>query len=735
MADYAIFKKDPWLEPYRKDIEMRLDLFARTRGILTSDGKSLSEFANGHLHYGFHRTPDGWFYREWAPAADRLYLIGDFNGWNPESHPMKKDRRGGWEIFVEGADTIKHLSRVKARVVSRGQSRDRIPLYIRKVAQDPATKDFAGQIWEPERPFEWTDGAWMSAADAGGAACGAAADAGGTAGGAAGAMGMSGAGGAMGVACDAGGAACDTGSAAGAAEAAQAMAKPPYIYEAHIGMAQNKDGIGTYAEFAENVLPRIKAGGYNTLQIMALAEHPYYASFGYQVSNFFAPSSWFGTPDDLKALVNAAHRMGIRVLMDLVHSHAVANVYEGINEFDGTQEQFFHPGARGSHSAWGTKLFRYGKYEVIHFLMSNIKYWMSEFHFDGFRFDGVTSMIYLDHGLGTAFDHYDKYFSPNTDFEALAYLSMANEMIHESRPAAVTVAEDMSGLPGMCLPVAEGGIGFDYRLAMGVPDFWVRALKTQSDEQLSMSKMWHELTTRRPYERNIGYCESHDQAMVGDKTIMFWLADKDMYDSMSVFSDNLRVNRAIALHKMIRFATLALAGEGYLNFIGNEFGHPEWIDFPREGNGWSYLHAKRRWDLADRDDLCYKYLDRFDREMLAFADRHGILGASDLRNLWVDEAGKLLAFLKGGVVFLFNFHPQSSVADFELPFPHETPDGLEFRVAFDSDARRFGGQDRISRDVLYAVRPLERKPGNKGVRIYAPARTVLALAAAGGGEG
>jgi 1,4-alpha-glucan branching enzyme len=716
-------EKDPWLRAYQRDIEMRMELFAKTRGVLTADGKSLSEFANGHLYYGFHKTADGWHYREWAPAAERLCLIGDFNGWNPDSHPLKKDARGNWEIFVAGADSIKHLSRVKVRVVSGNQSRDRIPLYIRKVSQDPVTKDFAGQIWEPDQPFEWTDGAWMSASRGAGSS--------------AGALGASEASGASGIPARAGAAGNPRRAAAGSAAAAEtataaaaaaaALAKAPFIYETHIGMAQNKDGVGTYAEFAENVLPRIKAGGYNTLQIMALAEHPYYASFGYQVSNFFAPSSWFGTPDDLKALIDKAHGMGIRVLMDLVHSHAVTNVYEGINEFDGTPEQFFHPGARGSHSAWGTKLFRYGKYEVIHFLLSNIKYWLSEFHFDGFRFDGITSMIYLDHGLGTAFDHYDKYFSPNTDFEALVYLQMANEMIHEACPAAVTIAEDMSGLPGMCLPVGDGGIGFDFRLSMGVPDFWVRTLKTQSDEQLDIHKLWHEMTTRRPYEKNVGYCESHDQAMVGDKTIMFWLADKDMYDNMSVFSNNLRVNRAIALHKLIRFVTLTLAGEGYLNFIGNEFGHPEWIDFPREGNGWSYHHAKRRWDLADREDLCYKYLNRFDQEMLAFVDRHKVLGAWDLRNLWMDEARKLLAFRKGGLVFLFNFHPADSIADYELPFPYETPVGVECRAAFDSDAQRFGGQDRISRDAVYRVQPLNGKPGCNGVRIYTPARTVLAL--------
>ncbi|MDR3120652.1 MAG: alpha amylase C-terminal domain-containing protein [Clostridiales bacterium] len=666
---YALWDVDPWLAPYRNDILLRMRAYEKTRDALTENGKkSLSEIANGHLYYGFHRRPDGrgWVYREWAPAADALSLIGDFNGWDPERNPMAKNARGDWEITL---DALAHGSRVKVRVTSRGKSRDRIPLYIRKVSQDPVTKDFAGQIWAPAAPYEWHDAAWLGAP------------------------------------------------------------RPftPYVYEAHIGMAQNKDGIGTYAEFTQNVLPRVRDAGYNAIQLMALAEHPYYASFGYQVSNFFAPSSWFGTPDELKGLVDAAHSMGIRVLMDLVHSHAVTNVLEGINEFDGTAEQFFHAGGRGTHSAWGTKLFAYGKHEVIHFLLSNVKYWLSEFHFDGFRFDGVTSMIYLDHGLGASFDNYDKYFSPNTDFEALVYLQLANEMIHEVRPGAVTIAEDMSGMPGMCLPVADGGIGFDFRLSMGVPDFWIRTLKTQSDEQLDMHTLWHELTTRRPREKNIGYCESHDQALVGDKTLIFWLADKAMYDGMSVFSDDLAVARAVALHKMIRFVTLTLAGEGYLNFIGNEFGHPEWIDFPREGNGWSYQYAKRRWDLADRDDLRYRQLQNFDRAMLRFVEEHRVLPALDLANLWIDETGKLLAYRKAGLIFLLNFHPTRSATGYELPFPHGTPEGARYRVLFDSDGAEFGGQGRISRDTEYQTRRLAQKQGNVGVLIYTPARTALVL--------
>ena len=711
-ADLAILDIDPWLKPYRDDIAARIALYEKTRSALTDGGvRSLSEIANGYLYFGLHKADDGlgWIYREWAPAAEAISLIGDFNNWDGASDKLTRKSNGVWEIVVTGlkAAAMTHLSRVKTRVASKSGTIDRIPLYMRSVVRDPESGDFSGQIWDPPVPYAWGDVDWMERF-AGGRMKNASGDE----------RGENASSGER------------EGNASGCERERNASGGRfvPFIYEAHIGMAQNKEGIGSYAEFERNVLPRVKDAGYNAIQIMAIAEHPYYASFGYQVSNLFAPSQWFGAPDDLKSLIDAAHRMEIAVFMDLVHSHAVANVYEGINEFDGTNGQFFHDGPRGVHSAWGTKLFNYGKYEVIHFLLSNIKYWMKEFHFDGFRFDGVTSMIYIDHGLGSAFDNYKKYFSPNTDFEALVYLQLANEMIKETNPGAVTIAEDMSGMPGMCLPVSLGGIGFDYRLSMGVPDFWIKALKEGSDEQLGIGKLWHELTTRRPGERNVGYCESHDQALVGDKTLIFWLADKNMYDGMSVFSENLAIDRAVALHKMIRFITLTLAGEGYLNFIGNEFGHPEWIDFPRAGNGWSYKYAKRRWDLADREDLRYRHLMLFDREMLRFARENCILEAEAPINLWIGETEKLLAYQKAGLVFLFNFSPVRSYTGFELPLAGDAGIGSRYKVVFDSDQTGFGGQGRIADDYVYEAHGLHRQEGGCGISIYSPARTFLVLA-------
>ena len=663
-SHFKIMDIDPYLKPFESDIQLRMKNYTNCKKKLLGTNQSLKSFANGNLFYGFHLLKDGWIYREWAPEADALYLIGDFNCWNPKTHPLQRKENGNWEIFLPGLHALKHMSYIKVRVVSKNVSRDRIPIYIKRTVQDANTHDFVGQIWQPDHAFNWQD-----------------------------------------------------------SEFHVDNTKPLFIYETHVGMAQEKEGIGTFNEFTEFMLPRIKTAGYNTIQLMAIMQHPYYASFGYQVSNFYAVSSWFGTPEDLKTLINTAHCMGITVLLDLIHSHSVKNIAEGINEFDGTDYQFFHTGIKGNHPAWGTKLFNYGKPEVIHFLLSNIKFWIEEYHFDGYRFDGVSSMLYHHQGLGVAFTNYSKYFSMDTDTEAITYLQLANDLIRELKPSALTIAEDMSGMPGMCLPVKYGGLGFDYRLSMGVPDFWVKILKELPDEKWSMFRVWNELTSRRPQEKNIAYCESHDQALVGDKTLMFRLGGKEMYLHMLKDDDNSIISRAIELHKLIRFITITLGGEGYLNFMGNEFGHPEWIDFPRKGNNWSYHYARRQWSLMENKQLKYEYLSDFDREMLTFIKTYNILSAGDLQSLWIDEEHKLLAFKKNGLVFLFNFNPSESFHEYELP----TDEAGEYTIVFNSDEKIFGGQSRIRTDYTYQTKTLQHKENKTGIIIYSPSRTVLVL--------
>ena len=641
--------------PFQKDIELRMENYKRMRSQLTHGGRLL-DFANAHEYYGFHRTEDGWVYREWAPAADGLYLMGEFNGWNQTSHPMKRLDHGNWELTLP-ADALYDGCRVKAVVRNGANLSYHVPLYARRVVQDSVSLEWICEVWDPRVPYSWTDEGFVPD-------------------------------------------------------------RHLLIYEAHVGMATEEYRVGTYREFADLVLPRVQALCYNTIQLMAVMEHPYYGSFGYQVSNFFAASSRFGYPEELKYLVNRAHEMGIAVLLDVVHSHAVKNTVEGINRFDGTDTQFFRAGRAGDHPAWDTKCFNYGKTEVLHFLLSNLKFWMTEYHFDGFRFDGVTSMLYHDHGLGAAFTNLRMYFSMNTDTEAITYLQLANELIHELNPRAVSIAEDMSGMPGMTLKVPDGGIGFDYRLAMGLPDMWIRLIKEKRDEDWSLDYIWNELNRRMA--ATIAYVESHDQALVGDQTIMFRLAEAHMYTDMDKICHNQVIDRAMALHKMLRLVTCAAGGDGYLNFMGNEFGHPEWIDFPREGNGWDYKYCRRQWSLPENGYLKYGQLNLFDHDMIHTCRKYNVLGGggATLRLLRQDQ--HLLAFERGGLVFVFNFDPVRTHMDCTVPVSV----GRDREVLFTTDDGCYGGFDNIAHERYSAFIP---GMGSPALRLGLPPRTAMVL--------
>ena len=614
-----ILDYDPYLEPFKEDLSLRLFEFARTKKRLLGTDGSLVDFANGYKYFGFHQESKHWTFREWAPNAKRAWLVGDFNNWE-NNFELKQAYGGAWEISIPGMLPVGSKVKVKLLLPS-GETVYRVPSYI-MFAVPNERHELDGVIVQPK--YDWKN-------------------------------------------------------------KAPQLKEAPLIYEAHIGISTEEYKINSYKEFTRDVLPRIKKAGYNTIQLMAIMEHPLYASFGYQVSNFFAISSRFGQPEDLMELIDQAHGMGLRVLLDVVHSHAVKNIEDGLNYFDGTENQYFHEGERGNHPAWKTKLFNYGKDEVIHFLLSNLKFWLDTYHFDGFRFDGVTSMLYHDHGLGTAFTDYSKYFSLNTDIEAVTYLMLANELTHLFNPSATTIAEDMSAMPGMALPISSGGIGFDYRLSMGIPDFWIKQLKEKTDNSLDLLSLWWELTTRRPGEKNIGYSESHDQALVGDKTIMMWLADEEIYWKMDLNSQSLKIDRAIALHKLIRLITFSLAGEGYLNFMGNEFGHPEWLDFPRQENHDDFQHARRQWSLADNKDLRFQYLLAFDQAMINLERHYKFLESPEpVQQLWIKNSDKLLAYQKGQLLFVFNFHP-SYEQELQLQFP-EKPE-----LIFDSDDQKFGG--------------------------------------------
>ncbi len=651
-----ILKIDPYLEPYSSDIRLRRDNYEKKRAELAGESESLIPLSESYKYFGIHREDGGWVYREWAPAADAVYLTGDFCSWDLYAHPMTRIGAGVFELHLAGEDSLRVGENIQTVVVCGQEVLRRIPSYATRVVQDPETYLWCAEVDDViSDGFEWTDASFKSQ-------------------------------------------------------------KTPFIYECHIGMSGEGYEVNTYRDFTKNVLPRIKALGYNTIQIMAIMEHPYYGSFGYQVSNFFAASSRYGTARELKDLVNTAHKKGIAVLLDVVHSHAVKNTSEGLNLFDGTEYQYFHAGERGEHPAWGTKLFDYSKNEVLRFLLSNLAFWMDVYHFDGFRFDGVTSMLYHDHGLGSAFTDYSMYFSLNTDTDAVVYLQLANELIHEKNPAALTIAEDMSGMPGMCLPISAGGIGFDYRLNMGLPDLWIKLIKEYKDEDWDMWMLWHELTTSRPKEKRIGYAESHDQALVGDKTIIFRLCDAQMYHSMSIDKESAVIDRGIALHKIIRLLSSTLAGEGYLNFMGNEFGHPEWIDFPREGNGYSYHYCRRQWSLVDDDSLRYKGLALFDRDMIAAEKKYRIL-TSQTTSRWIHDSDKVLVYTKGKAAFAVNLHPTNSYEGYFI----ETGALGGYKVMLSTDDAVYGGFDRVDRRYIYEAKKMQ--DGRIGFLCYLPSRT------------
>ena len=624
-----IYQTDPWLEPFKPAIDARHERILAEKRKLAGEG-SLSAAVNNHLYYPLHKEGPEWVLREWAPNASRIYLIGDFNNWKrTDSYALKPVGQGNWEIRLPEI-CLHHGDLYKFWIEWSGGGAERLPAYATRVVQDPDTKVFSAQVWNPE-PYGWK-------------------------------------------------------------HRSPGKRPHPLIYECHIGMSSEQEKVSTFEEFRTTVLPRVKALGYNVLQIMALQEHPYYGSFGYQVSNFFALSSRFGTPEDFKRLVDDAHARGIAVIMDIVHSHSVINEAEGLSRFDGRDDLYFYKGHQGYHPAWGSRCFDYGKDEVKYFLLSNCKYWMEEYHLDGFRFDGVTSMIYWDHGLGKDFGNYSLYFDNGVDENAITYLALANMLIHELNPNAITIAEDVSGMAGLAAPFSAYGVGFDFRMALGIADHWIKWIKELRDEDWSMGGIWWELTNKRADEKTISYAECHDQALVGDKTIIFRLMDKEMYYSMSKSSQNGIVDRGIALHKLIRLVTLATCGGGYLNFMGNEFGHPEWIDFPREGNGWSCKYARRQWSLADNPDLRYGGLQAFDAAMVKYVKAEKILNSLP-EQLYVDERAKVLIFKRGNSIFAFNFSPNASYADFRF----HAPDGV-YVMAFNSDEERFGGFSRLQQD-------------------------------------
>lgn len=653
-----LVEEDKLLKPFAGIIEKRHQQVLAMEREFTYRTTRLSDSCNSYLYYGLHRTNEGWVFREWAPNATAIYLLGEFNDWR--KHPdyaLTKVGDGNWEIKLP-LGALAHEMLYRLLVEWNGGSGERLPSHVRRVIQDEYTKIYSAQVWDPLNPYQMR-------------------------------------------------------------HERPKRTDYPLIYEAHIGMSTEHRRVSTFTEFRLFVLPRIVDLGYNTIQLMAVQEHPYYGSFGYQVANFFAVSSRFGTPDELKALIDAAHSMGIRVIMDIVHSHAVNNEEEGLSRFDGSYDQYFYPGERGYHPLWGSRCFDYGKHEVLNFLLSNCKYWLEEFRFDGYRFDGITSMLYWDHGINKDFTEYSLYYDGNQDESAITYLALANRVIHQVDPEAITIAEDMSGMPGVASPLEYGGMGFDYRMNMGTPDYWIKLLKEKRDEEWHVGDLFYELTNKREEERTISYAESHDQALVGDKTIFFRLVDKAIYTSMSVFDKSVIIDRGMSLHKMIRLVTIGTAADGYLNFMGNEWGHPEWIDFPREGNGWSYDHARRLWSLVDDENLRFRFLNVFDKSMIQMVNDTCVFHWPP-EPLVRDNERQVLIFTRGDYLFVFNFNPEKSFPDYVF----DAPSG-KYTMILNTDNRNFDGLGRIDEKIEHFTRYVS--PGRGQLSLYIPARTGFVL--------
>ena len=675
MKTLKLIQSDPYLQPFAEAINGRYH-YAVNREKELTNGAKLSDWANGHMFYGLHKVNKQWVIREWAPNATAIYLVGDCNGWQKdEAYRLQPMENGVWEAsFAE--DMLQHEQLYKLLVEWQGGCGERIPSYARRVVQDEQTKLFAAQVWEPKEVK--TEKLKVKGAKR------------------------------------------------------RKAGDPLFIYECHIGMSSEEEKVNSYDEFRRDVLPRVAKLGYNCLQIMAIQEHPYYGSFGYHVSNFFAVSSRQGTPEELKHLIADAHAYGMDVIMDIVHSHAVKNELEGLGNFDGTPYQYFHDGARREHPAWDSLCFDYGKTEVLHFLLSNCKFWMDEYDFDGFRFDGVTSMIYKSHGLGEDFVDYSSYYNLNQDGDAICYLTLANKLIHEVKKNAISIAEEMSGMPGLASPIKDGGMGFDYRLAMGIPDFWIKYIKEVRDEDWKAGHIFYEMTNRRQDEKTISYAESHDQALVGDKTIIFRLCDSDMYWHFEHGHATYMVDRGLALHKMIRLITASTINGGYLNFMGNEFGHPEWIDFPRQGNGWSHKYARRQWSLVDNEHYFFSNLNKFDEAMVHLLREH-LAPVKDKKygvhlpwdeKLWDNEGDQVMAFQRGDLVFVFNWNGIKSFEGYGIPMK-----AGKYKVLLNTDAKEFAGFGLSDDTVEHFTMPDEGYLGkDKGwLRLYLPARSAVVL--------
>ena len=490
------------------------------------------------------------------------------------------------------------------------------------------------------------------------------------------------------------------------------------VYELHIGLAASGPRIGTYLEVAHDVIHRVKYAGYTAVQLMAVHEHPYYGSFGYHVSNPYGICSRFGTRQDFKYLVDNCHEVGLLVIIDLVHAHAVKNLSEGLGEFDGQDGYLFKTGQNALHPAWDSLVYDYENQATVSYLLSNARYWIEEYGIDGFRVDGVTSILYNDHGIGhTGFTDND-YLGSNLNQSGLLYLVLLCKLAHELRPDFILIAEDVSGLPGLARPALLGGVGFDYRLQMGLPDFFESVAKDVMDDGISPSRIWHALVSRRFDERHIGYVESHDQAIVGGQSLIFRLLGPKMYTDMHAETQSHDVHLAVAVVNVAKSIVFFLGGEAWMSFIGNEFGHPDWVEFPTPDNDDCFEYAYRKWYLATDSALMYEKMAAFDRDLMHQRKIAVTWDESYMTAPLLDDNRKLSVFHRDRVVLVCNTTTDVSYEDVWVPVPEQG----NYRVILSTEEHRYGGYGRVNENMQYATIAVD---GNAYIRLYVPSMSAI----------
>ncbi|KAG8075748.1 hypothetical protein GUJ93_ZPchr0006g43795 [Zizania palustris] len=457
------------------------------------------------------------------------------------------------------------------------------------------------------------------------------------------------------------------------------------IYECHVGISGSEQKISSFQEFTSNVLPHIKDAGYNAIQLIGIVEHKDYSSVGYKVTNYFAVSSRFGTPEDFKKLVDEAHGLEMVVLLDIVHSYASADELVGLSLFDGSNDCYFHTGKRGHHKYWGTRMFKYDDVDVLHFLFSNLNWWVTEYHIDGFQFHSLSSMLYTHNGFSTFTGAMEEYCNQYVDKDALIYLILANEMLHELHPDIITIAEDATFYPGLCEPTTQGGLGFDYWVNLSIPEMWLWHLENVPGQEWSMNKIMKVLISKNC--NMLSYVENHNQSISGRKSFAEIILHKEKCSNNSVSDDG--IFRACSLLKIIKLLTFSTSGGAYLNFIGNEFAHPKRIEFPMSGNDYSFGLANRQWELLEKG--VHKHIFNFDKDLMSLDGKERLIlrGSPNIHHC--DDTSMFISFTRGPFLFVFNFNPDATSGLYSVG----VDEAGEYQLILNTDETKYGGRGEL----------------------------------------